>query len=165
VPIVLPPLRERREDIPLLIDYFLRKIVDEEDHQPITVPDEVMKIFKEYDWPGNVREMENLIERVVALSEGNVITAEDIPDHIRQNNGHRAVAAHYDDGSYHDNVLNGKLSLEAAESEFNREIILNALEKSAYVQSRAAKMLGITRRILKYKMDKLGITAPEDNGM
>jgi len=165
VPIVLPPLRERRDDIPLLIDYFLKKIVDEEGHQPIAVSDDAMKVFEKYDWPGNVREMENLVERLVALSEGTIITAEDLPVHIRQNSGPKPVAAQSDDGSYHESVMNGKLSLEEAESEFNREIILNALEKSAYVQSRAAKMLGITRRILKYKMDKLGITAPEENGL
>jgi len=165
VPIVLPPLRERREDIPLLIDYFLKKIVDEEDHQPIAVSDDAMKVFEKYDWPGNVREMENLVERLVALSEGTIITAADIPGHIRQNNGPRPAAAQSDDGSYHESVLNGKLSLEEAESEFNREIILNALEKSAYIQSRAAKMLGVTRRILKYKMDKLGISAPDENGL
>ena len=82
--IVLPPLRERREDIPLLIDYFLKKIVDEEDHQPITVSGDAMKIFERYDWPGNVREMESLIERLVVLAEGNIITAEDIPDYIQQ---------------------------------------------------------------------------------
>ena len=165
VPIVLPPLRNRREDIPLLIDYFLKKIVAEEGHQPISVSDDAMNIFEKYDWPGNVREMENLVERLVALAEGNVITAEDVPGHIRQNNIPKPAAAQNDDGSYHESVMNGKLSLEEAESEFNREIILNALEKSAYVQSRAAKMLGITRRILKYKMDKLGISAPEENGL
>jgi len=165
VPIVLPPLRERREDIPLLIDYFLKKIVNEEGHQPLAVSNDVMKIFEKYDWPGNVREMENLVERIVALSEGTTITAEDIPAHVRQNAGPKPAAIDPDDGSYHESVLNGKISLEEAESEFNREIILNALEKSAYVQSRAARMLGITRRILKYKMDKLGISAPEENGL
>jgi transcriptional regulator with GAF, ATPase, and Fis domain len=165
VPIVLPPLRERREDIPLLIDYFLKKIVDEEGHQPLAVSADAMKIFEKYDWPGNVREMENLIERLVALTEGTTITPENIPAHVRQNTGPKPSAADPDDSGYHESVLNGKLSLEEAESEFNREIIINALEKSAYVQSRAAKMLGITRRILKYKMDKLGITAPEENGL
>jgi DNA-binding NtrC family response regulator len=165
VPIVLPPLRERREDIPLLIEYFLKKIVAEEGHQSLAVTDDAMKIFEKYDWPGNVREMENMIERLVALTEGTAITPEDIPAHVRQNSGPKPAAIASDDGSYHESVMNGKLSLEEAESEFNREIILNALEKSAYVQSRAAKMLGITRRILKYKMDKLGITAPEENGL
>jgi len=165
VPIVLPPLRERRDDIPLLIDYFLKKIVNEEGHQPVAVSDDAMELFEKYDWPGNVREMENLVERMVTLTEGTTITAEDVPGHIRQNAGPKPSAAQSDDGSYHESVMNGKLSLEEAESEFNREIILNALKKSAYVQSRAAKMLGITRRILKYKMDKLGITAPEENGL
>lgn len=165
VPIILPPLRERREDIPLLIDYFLKKITQEEGRQPMTIANDAMKIFERYDWPGNVRELENLIERIVALSDGTTISAHDIPEYVRQNKGHRPDDKQSANSDYQESVLNGKLSLEEAESEFNREIILNALEKSDYVQSRAAKMLGITRRILKYKMDKLGINAPEENGI
>ncbi len=70
VPIVLPPLRERREDIPLLIEYFLKKNNAGEGRQPMTIAHDALKIFERYDWPGNVRELENLIERIVALSEG-----------------------------------------------------------------------------------------------
>ena len=131
----------------------------------MTIANDAMKIFERYDWPGNVRELENLIERIVALSDGTTISAHDIPEYVRQNKGHRPDDKQSANSDYQESVLNGKLSLEEAESEFNREIILNALEKSDYVQSRAAKMLGITRRILKYKMDKLGINAPEENGI
>ena len=163
VPIVLPPLRERREDIPLLVDYFLNKITADEGRAPLEITPDAMEIFKNYDWPGNVREMENLIERLVALSLDSVITPATIPQHICQNNG--PVVTDKINDTYNKDVLNGRMSLEEAESEFNRDIILNALEKSDYVQSRAAKMLGITRRILKYKMDKLGISSPDEESL
>jgi two-component system, NtrC family, response regulator AtoC len=163
VPIVLPPLRERREDIPLLVDYFLKKITEQEGRESLEITEGAMEIFKNYDWPGNVREMENLIERLVALSQDTRITPETIPLHICQNNG-PLVTDKYND-TYNRDVLNGRMTLEEAESEFNRDIILNALEKSDYVQSKAAKMLGITRRILKYKMDKLGISSPDEESL
>jgi DNA-binding NtrC family response regulator len=163
VPIVVPPLRERREDIPLLVNYFLKKISDAEGRELLQVTDSAMEIFINYDWQGNVRELENLMERLVALSQDSVIAPDVIPLHIRQNNALLAEDKYND--TYNQNVLNGKLTLEEAELEFNREIILNALEKSDYVQSRAAKMLGITRRILKYKMDKLGISSPDEEAV
>jgi DNA-binding NtrC family response regulator len=155
VPIVVPPLRERREDIPVLIDYFLKKITAEEGRQDMEVSGEAMKLFLDYDWPGNVREMENLMERLVALSDEPAITPHELPDYLLDRNTAQTK-------NYSDVIMNGDMSLEEAESEFNRDIIMNALEKSDFVQSRAAKMLGITRRILKYKMDKLGIRAPEE---
>jgi DNA-binding NtrC family response regulator len=163
VPVVLPPLRDRREDIPLLVDYFLHKLTADEGREPLEITADSMEIFKNYDWPGNVREMENLIERLVALSLDSVITPATIPQHICENNG-LIITDKFND-TYNKDVLNGRMSLEEAESEFNRDIILNALEKSDYVQSRAAKMLGITRRILKYKMDKLGISSPDEEAL
>ena len=101
--------------------------------------------------------------RLVALSQDSHITPEDIPLHIRQNNG--PIASDKQTDAYNKDVLNGRMTLEEAESEFNRDLIINALEKSDYVQSRAAKMLGITRRILKYKMDKLGISSPDEESL
>jgi transcriptional regulator with GAF, ATPase, and Fis domain len=163
VPIVVPPLRERREDVPLLVNYFLKKISDAEGRELLQVTDSAMEVFINYDWQGNVRELENLMERLVALSQDSVITPDVIPLHIRQNNAPLAEDKYSD--TYNQDVLNGRLTLEEAELEFNREIILNALEKSDYVQSRAAKMLGITRRILKYKMDKLGISSPDEEAV
>ena len=158
VPIVVPPLRERREDIPLLISHFLKKSAEEDKRCIMEVAPAAMEIFVNYDWPGNVREMENLIERLVALSQEYIITPESLPDYLYKRNSNPVR-------DYSDGILHGNMSLEEAESEFNREIILSALEKSDYVQSRAAKMLGITRRILKYKMDKLGIQSPEEDAI
>lgn len=152
VPIVMPSLRERREDIPMLIDHFLKKAAREEGSEVMEVAQDAMEFFLNYDWPGNVREMENLMERLVALTRDNIITLQSIPENIKRN---------YPATSFNNGLLEGNISLQTAESELNREIILNALEKSNYVQSKAAKMLGITRRILKYKMDKLNILPPK----
>jgi transcriptional regulator with PAS, ATPase and Fis domain len=151
LPIVMPPLRDRREDIPLLVNHFLEKAAAEDDQQMLEVSVDAMEVFVNYDWPGNVREMENLIERIVALSQDPVITPDSIPENFKKNGF---------TPNHKKSLISSNMSLLDAESEFNREIILSALEKADYVQSKAAKMLGITRRILKYKMDKLNIQPP-----
>ena len=101
-----------------------------------------------YEWPGNVRELENLIERVIALTHNEYIQANELPFtlmNISKINGLK------------ESILNGKLSFLKAEEEFERGIIMDALRRTNYIQSHAAEILGISRRILKYKMDKLGI--------
>jgi DNA-binding NtrC family response regulator len=151
LPIVMPPLRDRREDIPLLVNHFLEKAAAEDDQQMLEVSVDAMEVFVNYDWPGNVREMENLIERIVALSQDPVITPDSIPENFKKNGF---------TPNHKKSLISSNMSLLDAESEFNREIILGALKKTDYVQSKAAKMLGISRRILKYKMDKLNIQPP-----
>ena len=102
----------------------------------------------QYEWPGNVRELENLIERVIALTSNEYIQLNELPlsfKNLPKINGLK------------DSVLKGKVSFIQAEEEFEREVILDALKKTNYIQSHAAEILGISRRILKYKMDKLGI--------
>jgi len=148
VPILIPPLRERKEDIPLLLDYFIRKFNQENNKNVKGVSKEASELVMNYEWPGNVRELENLIERVIALTSNEYIQANELPFsliNISKINGLREY------------ILNGKVSFLKAEEEFERGIILDALKRSNYVQSHAAEMLGISRRILKYKMDKLGI--------
>lgn len=149
VPILLPPLRERKEDIPLLIEHFIKKFNSENQKKVKGVTPEALEALINYDWPGNVRELENLIERVVALTQNEYIHPEELPipfTSISRTNGLK------------ESVLSGKLSFTKAEEEFEREIILDALRRTKFVQSHAAELLGISRRILKYKMDKLGIT-------
>lgn len=149
VPILLPPLRERKEDIPLLIDHFIKKFNSENQKNVKGVTPEALEAMINYDWPGNVRELENLIERVVALTQNEYIHPEELPipfTSISRTNGLK------------ESVLSGRLSFTKAEEEFEREIILDALRRTKFVQSHAAELLGISRRILKYKMDKLGIT-------
>jgi len=149
VPIVIAPLRERREDIPVLLDHFLTKYNTENGKNVKGLTKEALDLMMNYDWPGNVRELENLIERTVTLTHNEYIQAGELPfsvTNLSKINGFR------------DHVLSGKVSFSEAEKEFERLLILDALKKANFVQSHAADMLGITRRILKYKMDKLGIS-------
>lgn len=152
VPIVLPPLRERREDIPLLVDNFTKKFSEENQKKLKGVSKEALELMVSYEWPGNVRELENLIERVIALTNNEYIQPDELPLPIinqSKTNGLR------------ESVLSGQISFSKAEEEFEKEIILDALRRANFIQSHAAEILGISRRILKYKMDKLGIQQQE----
>jgi len=149
-------LRERGEDIALLAKHFLAKRIEEEKrpHQEFTK--DSLELISHYPWPGNVREMENIIEQAFIWSKGSdVITPEHLPNILRTDT--RST-------SLRDDTLAGRLSLEKAVMEFEREIILDALKRTTYVQTHAAAMLGISRRMLKYRMDTLGISRP-DNGV
>jgi DNA-binding NtrC family response regulator len=148
VPIVIPPLRERKEDIPLLIEHFINKFNVENSKEVKGIDKEALEWIMQYDWPGNVRELENLIERVIALTFNEYIQVNELPlsfKNLPKIDGLK------------ESVLGGKVSFLQAEEEFEREVILDALRKTNYIQSHAAEILGISRRILKYKMDKLGI--------
>ena len=148
IPIYLPPLRERKEDIQLLIDHFINK--KSTDGRKRKFSQEAMDIMLNYNWPGNIRELENVIERVVTLTPDNLINVEDLPQNIT--NETKA-------GLMKDDILSGRISLDEAIANFEKDIILTALEKTNYVQTQAANLLGISRRILKYKMDSLNILA------
>jgi DNA-binding NtrC family response regulator len=149
VPILMPPLREKKEDISLLLEHFIKKFNAENSKRVKGVSKEAMELMMNYDWPGNVRELENLVERIINLTSNEYIQANELPFsmiNIPKINGLK------------DSVLNGKVSFLKAEEEFEKEIILDALKRSNYIQSHAAEILGVSRRILKYKMDKLGIS-------
>jgi DNA-binding NtrC family response regulator len=148
VPIVIPPLRERKEDIPILLDHVIRKFNVENSKNVKGVSKKALELIMNYEWPGNVRELENLLERLIALTPNEYIQADELPfdlvDTLKIN-------------ELKESIFDGKVSFLKAEEEFERGIILDALKRANYVQSHAAEMLGISRRILKYKMDKLGI--------
>ena len=156
IALYLPPLRERGEDIALLAKHFLAKRIEEEKRPPQEFTKDSLELISHYPWPGNVREMENIIEQAFIWSKGSdVITPEHLPNILRTDT--RST-------SLRDDTLAGRLSLEKAVMEFEREIILDALKRTTYVQTHAAAMLGISRRMLKYRMDTLGISRP-DNGV
>src|SRR5512134_2483385 len=156
IALYLPPLRERGEDIPLLAKHFLAKRVEEEKRPSIEFGKESLELISHYPWPGNVREMENIIEQAFIWSKGSaVITPEHLPNILRTDTR---------SSSLRDDTLAGRLSLEKAVMEFEREIILDALKRTTYVQTHAAAMLGISRRMLKYRMDTLGISRPDNGG-
>ena len=154
VPLFLPPLRERREDIPLLIDHFLKKLADEHPRPARRFSKKGLDLLMNYDWPGNVRELENVVERVIALTDAETIEEKDLPDEVANN---------YRANFLKREVLSGNIDFEKAERRFEEDIITAALERCHYVQTQAAEMLGITRRMLKYKMDKLGIASRGDD--
>lgn len=138
----MPPLRERREDIPLLVGYFIRKFNGGAD---VTVTPDAMAAITSYGWPGNVRELENVIERASVLKRGSVITLSELPEKLK---GGKA--------SVEGIILNlpdGGISLEDLE----KGLIIKALEKFKGNQTRAAEYLGITRPTLIYRMEKYGL--------
>ena len=153
VTVHLPPLRERRDDLLLLIRHFAQQKAHDMGIAEKTFKPEAVDTLMRYHWPGNVRELENLMERLLVLSEGPTIGIEELPDQVRR--------SEQDPGTIREQVLQGRKSLGDAVDEFEREIIVEALGQTDFNQTRAAELLGTTRRILKYRMDKLGIAAPE----
>lgn len=138
VPIHIPPLRERREDIPFLVDFFVKKYAGE---GRFSVEPEVYTLLQAYHWPGNVRELENVIERAVVLSTENRLTAESLPLHIRES---RTPVF---------SVQGEDLTLE----EIEKQAIRAALTKSQGNRTRAARLLGIPRHVLLYRLKKFGM--------
>ncbi|MBF0635374.1 MAG: sigma-54-dependent Fis family transcriptional regulator, partial [Nitrospinae bacterium] len=155
--VTLPPLRDRREDIPAMVEHFLARFCAENNMQAKSVAPETLEWLMDYDWPGNVRELENTIERAVALSDGTVIGVDGLPPHVRSRPVSAAVAtAPSFDEPVHD--------LDKAVEEFERRIILSALERANWRQNRAAADLGVTERSMWYKIKKLGIDIKKGEG-
>src|SRR5829696_1681624 len=141
----VPPLRERREDIPVLIDYFLKKHTKNTSRLVSGLTPETKKLMNEYSWPGNVRQLESAIERAILLSEGDLITAEDLPMEVRQEVGPASEGAF-------------KLPAEGINFEdVERNLITQAMEQTDYNITKAAKLLGLTFRTLQYRLEKFGI--------
>lgn len=141
IPLFLPPLREREEDIPILIDHFLNKF-NEENQRSVYLDKTALQVFLNYNWPGNVRELENTIERLVIMSGSDRITSADLPVSLSI----RRVKS-----------ADKSSSLTANVEEIEKANIIDALEKSGWVQARAARILGITPRQIGYKIKKYGI--------
>ncbi len=144
--IALPPLRERREDIPLLVAHFLAKYSAENRKQVRRVDPEAMEHLLQYSWPGNVRELENAIERGVVLARGETITADLLPREIVE---HRGVLA--------PETLPEKLDFYGAVARYERQLIETALRQAGGVQRRAAERLGLKPTTLNEKIKRLGI--------
>lgn len=141
VPLLLPPLREREGDIPLLLDFFLRK---HEASSNVVVDKDVLKMFKKYPWPGNVREMENVVEQMLILRQDDRLRITDLPSRISR----KAESSH---GMI--NLPDEGYSLEDLE----REVVIQALEKCNWNKSKAAEFLRIPRHTLLYRLEKYEI--------
>ena len=142
VPIVLPPLRKRVEDIPYLVDFFLQRYAPD---KKIRLSDDVYPALMSYHWPGNIRELENLTERLLALASGDVITLDDLPGYIVKPIENTMPAAQKTSGESY--------SLE----EIEKNAIIQALEKANGNQTQAARLLQIPRHVLLYRMKKFGL--------
>jgi len=141
VPLLLPALRERKEDIPLLVDFFLKRF-NNENKKHVSIFPEALRVMVDYSWPGNVRELENTIERLVVMSDGKVISTSDLPINLH-------VPLHQDGFQ--------KESLQAGIEDIEKSSILDALEKTGWVQAKAARLLGLTPRQIGYKICKYSI--------
>jgi len=149
IPINLPPLRERKEDISILARHFLKKSCNQLKCEQLILADEVFEILEAYPWPGNVRELENIIERTAALCDGDEIGIDDLPPHIsRIKRQQRHVPA---------TLPADGLDMPAHIQHIEKEWIRQALEYSAGVKSKAAALLNIKRTTLVEKVKRLGI--------
>jgi DNA-binding NtrC family response regulator len=146
ISIHLPPLRERKEDIPLLIDHFLKKYSELNQKKIQDLSKEARILLLRHSYPGNVRELENLIERAVVLCRGEVITTQDLPFHLQEGPSEKQWE------------VSGKTkTLPDSLEEIERDLIVKALHQHQGVQTRAAESLGISERVLRYKIKKYGI--------
>ena len=145
IPLDLPPLRERAEDIPELVQHFFLKAKEKQGRPDLVLSTRMLPYFSAYTWPGNVRELENIIERIVVLSRGDEITLNDLPDFLRRERP-AVVELHLD-------LPPHGISLEAVE----KELIVRALEKFSWNQTHAAQYLDLSRKTLIYRMEKFGL--------
>ncbi len=150
VPITLPPLRERKTDIPLLIEHSLTKY--QEKDKPIAILPEVVEHLTDYSWPGNVRELENVVQQMMVFCKDQTITIADIPPHILLMDGRMGEIAKDD------------LSLPKVIEAMEKEYIIEALNKARWHRENAAKLLGITRKMLGDRITKYNLKEKHPNG-
>ena len=143
IPIKLPALRERKEDIPLLVNYFMNKLLQSKPSLKRYISDEGLNLFKEYCWPGNIRELENVIERLIVISPDQEIKLQLIAQQLGKDSNYPQHRAH--------------TNLDEALFKFEKNLIVHALEEAEGVKNQAAKILGIRTSTLYYKMEKYGL--------
>jgi two-component system NtrC family response regulator len=142
----IPPLRERKEDIPVLIDHFLGRFAGENGKDIVGISSEARDLLMKYDYPGNVRELENILERAVVIARNEVLSLEDLP--FREEMMVASPGVMPEDGE-------GKL--RSAMENLEKQMIQDAMEKTGDHQTRAAEMLGLSERMLRYKLKKYGL--------
>ena len=152
VRIEVPPLRERRADIPLLVDHFIRHFEKSMAKPVLRASDAALELMTQYPWPGNVRELENMIERAMILARGETITPDELPPAV-----HAGAAASDDD-----EVPGGDFSLKRARQRFEADWIRKALDATDGNRTHAAKLLDISHRALLYKIKEYGIGPRRD---
>ena len=154
IPIALPPLRDRREDIALLAEHFLVKYAEQMEKPIATIAHPAMELLARHDWPGNIRELENVIERAVALEASASIQPESLPPVMRGASGVRAIVS----GGFGSETLpEGGMDLEARVQAIERAYIAQALERENGVQVKAAELLGMSFRSFRYYVKKYNV--------
>jgi two-component system response regulator PilR (NtrC family) len=150
IPIVLPPLRERREDIPLVAEHFLSKYAEQMDKQLTAISRPAMELLINYEWPGNIRELENVIERAVALEATPAVLPESLPASMRGVSPRNGSAVS-------DALPESGFDLEAHVKEIERGYIAQALQRAGGVQVKAAELLGMSFRSFRYYVKKYNL--------
>jgi DNA-binding NtrC family response regulator len=150
IPMKVPPLKQRKSDIPLLIDHFLKKFQKGAEKKITDFSPEATDAMLKYDWPGNVRELENVIKRLTILCDDEVVTVDDLPEHIPHKG--RAIRVVEED------FLEKGVTLHEAVEDYEKRLILGALERSDWVKTKAAKLLNINRTTLVEKIKKQNLT-------
>ncbi|MFO7718135.1 MAG: sigma-54 dependent transcriptional regulator [Desulfohalobium sp.] len=149
VQIQLPALRERREDIPLLAAHFLKRYADENNAAVTEFAPDAVDYLTAFEWPGNVRQLENVVERCVVLSRSSQITVNDLPPEVKDEESQFKSAV---------DLLPSKLNLGESLEKIEAALIRRALAKSSFIQVKAADMLGISKSLLQYKLKKYNIS-------
>jgi two-component system response regulator PilR (NtrC family) len=155
IQIKLPSLRERREDVPLLAMHFLQKFSEELNKNITTISSEALQLLLDYDYPGNVRELQNIIERAVALEVNPELTAQNLrsylDDHLQLKKGGLDL-----------DIPNEGINLEKLVEEIERTLLLKALNRTHGIKKKAAELLGINFRSMRYRLDKYGLNDGTD---
>ena len=156
IPIQLPPLRERREDIPLLVAHFLQKFGKDLGKQARGVAPEAMIVLERYHWPGNIRELENVLERAIVLGAGDVLGIESLPETLRRERPVKGMEAV--------DLPEDGLDLEATLDTIERGYLQRALDRTGGVQTKAAELLKMTFRQFRYKLQKHSLVRKGSGG-
>ncbi len=150
IQINMPPLRERREDIPLLVAHFIQKYnLENEVIQERSFSNEALNYMNSYDWPGNIRQLQNIIERCLVMGSGDLINVDDLPPEIRDEEAQFKSAV---------DLLPISMNLTDTIDKIEAAIVRRALVKADFVQSKAGELLGISRSLMQYKLKKYNIT-------
>ena len=156
IQIKLPPLRDRREDIPLLIMHFLKRYSEELNKNITGISPETLRVLLNYDFPGNVRELQNIIERAVALESTQELTSQNLSSYLDQQPSLRKRSIDLD-------IPNEGLDLEKVVEELERNLLVKALDRTKGIKKKAAELLRIKFRSMRYRLEKYGLNQGEDS--
>jgi DNA-binding NtrC family response regulator len=156
VPVQMPPLREHKQDIPLLINHFIKKYMHESDSPIVDIGPDTLAYLENYDWPGNIRQLENVIERALVMSTGTHLSPEDLPQNI--------LSAQVKSGlKLQEKVENKVHNLTSMVEDYEKNLIYNILKECNSNIAKAARLLNIKRTTLRYKMEKYGLLGYDFN--